>query len=53
MKKFSQNSSTRKKDIKIYNERLKSITHDWVKQILGLILYERNLKKKVKINDIY
>ena len=52
MKKFSQNSSTRKKDIKIYNERLKSITHDWVKQILGLILYERNLKKKVKINDI-
>ena len=47
MKKFSQNSR-QGKDLEIYSERLKSITHDWVKQILSLILMKEIIKKKLK-----
>lgn len=53
MKKYSQNSQTRERDIILYKNRIKKINHIWVDQILNLIIKSSDISKgKYKINDI-
>lgn len=44
MKTFKNNSKTKLKDIKIYEERIKKINLIWVSQIIKII--KKNISKK-------
>mgnify|MGYP001161036474 CR=1 FL=1 len=50
MKNFKNNSYTKKKDLKIYEKRIRSVNLTWVSQVLN-ILEPMLSKKKLSLND--